>query len=187
MRGGPRRRTGQAAAAVGHSYDSSASKLIEAMATTRNGLCGLGIGVRMSAHNYSLAEAMSNIGGNGSPLPSPPSPGPISAGSPPSSVGGSDAAPRGWGWSHLAVVRANLCPPPQPQRRPRPQRHSPTAGHPRVANRAGMPPNRMTELRPPAMATDRRISRATATDTHQPTARLTTLTTAATIQSQSAP
>jgi hypothetical protein len=38
-----------AGAALGHSYDSSAFKLIEAMATTRNGLCGLGIGVRMSA------------------------------------------------------------------------------------------------------------------------------------------
>jgi hypothetical protein len=87
-----------AGAALGHSYDGSASKLIEAMATTRNGLCGLGIGVRMSAHNYSLAEAMSNIGGSGNPLPTPPSPGPISAGSPPSSVGSSDGAPPGWGW-----------------------------------------------------------------------------------------
>jgi hypothetical protein len=87
-----------AGAALGHSYDGSASKLIEAMATTRNGLCGLGIGVRMSAHNYSLAEAMSNIGGSGNPLPAPPSPGPISAGPPPSSVGSSDGAPPGWGW-----------------------------------------------------------------------------------------
>ncbi|WP_445162168.1 hypothetical protein ACTXG5_02355 [Mycobacterium sp. Dal123C01] len=50
-----------AGAALGHSYDSSASKLVDAMVTTRNGLCGLGIGVRMSAHNYSLAEAMSTL------------------------------------------------------------------------------------------------------------------------------
>jgi hypothetical protein len=39
-----------AGAALGHGYDSSASKLIEAMVTTRNRLCGLGIGVRMSVH-----------------------------------------------------------------------------------------------------------------------------------------
>jgi hypothetical protein len=87
-----------AGAALGHSYDSSASKLVDAMVTTRNGLCGLGIGVRMSAHNYSLAEAISNIGGSGNPLPTPPSPAPTSAGSPPSSVGSSDGAPPGWGW-----------------------------------------------------------------------------------------
>jgi hypothetical protein len=87
-----------AGAALGHSYDSSASKLVDAMVATRNGLCGVGIGVRMSAHNYSLAEAMSNIGGSGNPLPTPPSPGPTSAGSPPSSVGSSDGAPPGWGW-----------------------------------------------------------------------------------------
>ncbi|MFZ1177183.1 MAG: NAD(+)--arginine ADP-ribosyltransferase, partial [Mycobacterium sp.] len=87
-----------AGAALGHSYDSSASKLVEAMTTTRNGLCSLGDGVRMSAHNYSLAEAMSNISGRASPLPTPPSTGPISASSPPSSVGTGDGAPPGWGW-----------------------------------------------------------------------------------------
>jgi Tuberculosis necrotizing toxin len=88
-----------AGAALGHSYDGSAAKLIEAMATTRNGLCGLGIGVRMSAHNYSLAEAMSNVGGGGGDaLPAPPPPGPISPGPAPSSVGSSDGAPPGWGW-----------------------------------------------------------------------------------------
>jgi hypothetical protein len=43
--------------------------------------------------HYSLAEAMSNIGGNGNPLPTPPSPGPISAGPPPVSVGGNDGGP----------------------------------------------------------------------------------------------
>src|ERR1700761_819891 len=48
-------------AAFGRSYNSSASKLLEAMASTRNGLCGLGYGVRMSAHNYSVAEAISNV------------------------------------------------------------------------------------------------------------------------------
>jgi hypothetical protein len=85
-------------AALGRSYDSSASKLVEAMVATRNGLCGLGDGVRTSAHNYSLAEAMSNVAGGGSPLPVPPSTGPISAGSPPSSVGTGDGAPAGWGW-----------------------------------------------------------------------------------------
>ncbi len=54
-------------AALGHSYDRSAAKLVEAMVATRNGLCSIGDGVRMSAHNYSLAEAMSNIAGSGEP------------------------------------------------------------------------------------------------------------------------
>jgi hypothetical protein len=48
-----------AGAALGHSYDSSAARLVEAMVATGNGLCGPGDGVRMSAHNYSLAEAQS--------------------------------------------------------------------------------------------------------------------------------
>jgi ADP-ribosyltransferase exoenzyme len=87
-----------AGAALGHSYDSSAAKLVEAMVATRNGLCGLGDGVRMSAHNYSLAEAQSDISGRGGPLPTPTATGPISAGSPPSSVGTGDGAPPGWGW-----------------------------------------------------------------------------------------
>ncbi|HEY0226064.1 MAG TPA: NAD(+)--arginine ADP-ribosyltransferase, partial [Mycobacterium sp.] len=87
-----------AGAALGHSYDSSAAQLVKAMVATRNGLCGLGYGVRMSAHNYSLAEAQSNISGHGSPLPTPPMPGPISAGSPPSSVGADDGPSAGWGW-----------------------------------------------------------------------------------------
>jgi putative adhesin Stv-like protein len=85
-------------AALGHSYDSSAAKLFDAMAATRNGLCSLGDGVRMTAHNYSLAEAMSNISGHGSPLPTPSVIGPMLAGSPPSSVGTGDGAPPGWGW-----------------------------------------------------------------------------------------
>ena len=87
-----------AGAALGHSYDGSAAKLVEAMAATRNGLCSLGDGVRMSAHNYSLAEAQSDVSGRGSPLPTPTTMGPISAGSPPSSVGTGDGAPPGWGW-----------------------------------------------------------------------------------------
>jgi hypothetical protein len=85
-------------AALGDSYDGSAAKLIEAMSATRNGLCSLADGVRMSAHNYSLVEAMSNVSGHGSPLPTPSVTGPILAGSPPSSVGTGDGAPPGWGW-----------------------------------------------------------------------------------------
>ena len=85
-------------AALGHSYDRSATKLIEAMAATRNGLCSLGDGVRMSAHNYSLAEAMSNVGGGGGPLPTPSVTAPLLAGSAPSSVGAGTGAPAGWGW-----------------------------------------------------------------------------------------
>jgi hypothetical protein len=87
-----------AGAAFGHSYDNSASKLLEAMATTRNGLCRLGDGVRVSAHNYSIAEANSNISGHGHPLPGPHPTGSISAGSTPSSVGHGCGPPAGWGW-----------------------------------------------------------------------------------------
>src|SRR5947209_5752320 len=85
-------------AALGHGYDNSAAKLIEAMVATRNGLCSLGDGVRMSAHNYSAAEAMSNVGGGAAPLPAPPVTGPMSAVSAPSSVGAGTGAPAGWGW-----------------------------------------------------------------------------------------
>jgi hypothetical protein len=87
-----------AGAEVGRGYDSSAFKVIEAMVTTRNGLSRLGDGVRMSAHNYSLAEAHSDLSGRGNPLPAPPVTAPVSAGSPPSSVGTGTNAPPGWGW-----------------------------------------------------------------------------------------
>ena len=87
-----------AGAAFGRTYNSSASKLLEAMATTRNGLCRLGDGVRISAHNYSAAEALSNVSGHGQPLPAPHQTGFISAGSAPSAVGDGVAAPAGWGW-----------------------------------------------------------------------------------------
>ena len=87
-----------AGAAFGRTYDSSASKLLEAMATTRNGLCRLGDGVRVSAHNYSAAEALSNVSGHSQPLPAPHQTGSIFAGSAPSAVGGGVAAPAGWGW-----------------------------------------------------------------------------------------
>jgi hypothetical protein len=87
-----------AGAAFGRSYDNSASKLLKAMATTRNGLCCLGYGVRMSAHNYSVAEAMSDVSGHGEPLPVPHLTSPVSAGSTPSAVGSGVGAPAGWGW-----------------------------------------------------------------------------------------
>jgi hypothetical protein len=87
-----------AGAAFGRTYNASASKLLEAMATTRNGLCRLGDGVRVSAHNYSAAEVLSNVSGHGEPLPAPHQTGSISAGSAPSAVGDGVAAPAGWGW-----------------------------------------------------------------------------------------
>src|ERR1700752_3723821 len=87
-----------AGAAFGNSYNTAASKLLEAMATTRNGLCRLGDGVRMSAHNYSTAEAMSNISGHGQPLPGPQPTGSIPVQSVPSAVGSGVSAPAGWGW-----------------------------------------------------------------------------------------
>ena len=70
-----------AGAAFGHTYNNSASKLLDAMTTTRNGLCRLGDGVRVSAHNYSVAEAMSNVSGHGQPLSAPHRTGAISASS----------------------------------------------------------------------------------------------------------
>ncbi len=87
-----------AGAAFGRSYNSSASKMLEAMATTRNGLCRLGDGVRVSAHNYSAADAMSNVSGHGHPFAAPHQTGSISAGSAPSAVGDGVGAPAGWGW-----------------------------------------------------------------------------------------
>jgi hypothetical protein len=87
-----------AGGAFGRSYNSSASRLVEAMTTTRNGLCRLGDGVRMSAYNYSVAEALSNVAGDGDPLAVPASTGFVSAGAAPSAVGASVNAPAGWGW-----------------------------------------------------------------------------------------
>ncbi|SPM33027.1 hypothetical protein MRAB57_830 [Mycobacterium rhizamassiliense] len=83
---------------VGHTYDNSAAKLVQAMLATRNGLCGVGFGVRMSALNYSLAEAHSNVSGHDGALSTPAVPGPMSSVSVPSSVGSGIGAPAGWGW-----------------------------------------------------------------------------------------
>jgi hypothetical protein len=85
-------------AALGRDYDRAATKLIEAMVNTRNGVCSIGDGVRMSAHNYSLAEAMSNVSGRAAPVAAPQVTGPMSAGSAPSAVGAGSGPPAGWGW-----------------------------------------------------------------------------------------
>ncbi|BBX99003.1 TNT domain-containing protein [Mycobacterium lacus] len=82
----------------GRAYDRSAAALFEAMVVTRNGLSNLGDGVRMSAHNYSLAEAMSDVGGRAAALPVPPSTGCVAPGWAPSAVGTGGAVPAGWGW-----------------------------------------------------------------------------------------
>ncbi|CCK62046.1 Conserved protein of unknown function [Mycobacterium canettii CIPT 140070010] len=87
-----------AGAVFGRSYDGSAAALVQAMSVARNGLCNLGDGVRMSAHNYSLAEAMSDVAGRAAPLAAPPPSGCVGAGAPPSAVGGGGGAPKGWGW-----------------------------------------------------------------------------------------
>lgn len=88
-----------AGAAFGHSYDQAAAKLIEAMAGTRNGLCSIGDGVRVSAHNYALAEAVSDVSARAAALPAPQVTGPLLVGSPPpSAVGAGSGAPAGWGW-----------------------------------------------------------------------------------------
>ncbi|MCV7227130.1 NAD(+)--arginine ADP-ribosyltransferase [Mycolicibacterium komossense] len=84
--------------AMGNAYDRSADALLKGMATARNGLVNLGDGVRMSAFNYSIAEAQSDVSGRAQPLPAPTANGKISASSAPSSVGAGDSAPAGWGW-----------------------------------------------------------------------------------------
>lgn len=86
-------------AALGHSYDHAAAKVIEAMADTRNGLCSIGDGVRVSAHNYALAEAMSDVSGRAAGLPTPQQTRPLTVDSPPpTAVGAGGGAPAGWGW-----------------------------------------------------------------------------------------
>lgn len=92
-----------AGAVFGRSYDGSAAALVQAMSVARNGLCNLGDGVRMSAHNYSLAEAMSDVAGRAAPLPAPPPSGCVGVGAPPSAVGGGGGAPKGWGgWPRIS-------------------------------------------------------------------------------------
>jgi hypothetical protein len=86
-------------AALGRKYDGAAAKLIDAMASTRNGLCSIGDGVRVSAHNYALVEAMSDVTGRAAGLPTPPVTAPLTVGAkPPSAVGAGSVAPAGWGW-----------------------------------------------------------------------------------------
>jgi hypothetical protein len=84
--------------AMGNAYDRSADALLKGIATARNSLVNLGDGVRMSAFNYSVAEAQSDVSGRAQPLPAPSASGKISASSAPSSVGASESAPAGWGW-----------------------------------------------------------------------------------------
>ncbi|MCA2242699.1 NAD(+)--arginine ADP-ribosyltransferase [Mycobacterium sp. WUMAC-067] len=86
-------------ASLGRAYNGAAAKVIEAMTSTRNGLCSIGDGVRMSAHNYALAEAMSDVTGRAGGLPTPPVTAPLAAAShPPSAVGAGSGAPAGWSW-----------------------------------------------------------------------------------------
>lgn len=84
--------------AMGNAYDRSADALLKGIATARNSLVNLGDGVRMSAFNYSVAEAQSDVSGRAQQLPVPSASGKISASSAPSSVGAGDSAPAGWGW-----------------------------------------------------------------------------------------
>lgn len=86
-------------AALGRAYDGAAAKVIDAMARTRNGLCSIGDGVRVSAHNYALAEALSDVNGQAAGLPAPQVTAPMTVGAkPPSAVGAGTGAPAGWGW-----------------------------------------------------------------------------------------
>ncbi len=85
-------------ATMGRSYDTTAQSLLQAMATARNGLTNIGDGVRVSAHNYSRADASADVSGRSEPLPTPTNTGRISPGTPPSAVGAGPGAPAGWGW-----------------------------------------------------------------------------------------
>ncbi len=85
-------------AAFGRAYDGAATKLVKAMADTRNGVVSIGDGVRMSAHNYAHGDAMSDVTGRAAGLPIPPVTGPFTAGSVPSAAGAGTGAPAGWGW-----------------------------------------------------------------------------------------
>lgn len=87
-----------AGAEFGRAYDRATAKVLEAMSVARNGLCNLGDGVRMSAHNYSLAEAMSDVAGRAAPLPVPPPTSCVAASAAPSAIGDGSSAPPGWGW-----------------------------------------------------------------------------------------
>lgn len=82
----------------GRAYDETAATVLQTMAVTRNGLCNLGDGVRMTAHNYSVAEAMSDVAGRAAPLPVPQPTSCAAASSAPSAIGNDDNAPAGWGW-----------------------------------------------------------------------------------------
>nr|WP_231973894.1 glycohydrolase toxin TNT-related protein [Mycobacterium sp. E1319] len=85
-------------ASVGRAYDGAAGKVIQAMADARNGLCSIGDGVRVSAHNYAVANASSDVTGRAAGLPQPEVTGPLIAGAVPSAVGAGTGAPAGWGW-----------------------------------------------------------------------------------------
>lgn len=85
-------------ASVGRAYDGAAAKVIQAMADARNGLCSIGDGVRVSAHNYAVANASSDVTGRAAGLPQPEVTGPLIAGAVPSAVGAGTGAPAGWGW-----------------------------------------------------------------------------------------
>lgn len=86
-------------AALGRAYDGAAARVIEAMTSTRNGLCSIGDGVRVSAHNYALAESMSDVTGRAVDLPTPQVTAPLTVGATrPSAVGAGSGAPAGWGW-----------------------------------------------------------------------------------------
>ena len=90
-------------AAMGRSYDRAAQSLLAAMTAARNGLTNIGDGVRVSAYNYSRANASSDVSGRSAPLPVPTGSGRLTAGTLPSAVGSGDDAPAGWGWVHKYI------------------------------------------------------------------------------------
>ena len=72
---------------------------VEAMVATRNCFCGLGDGVRMSAHDSSVAEAQSDVSGHGEPAPNAPQATRPDSGRLATVVGRNRRQrPGGWGW-----------------------------------------------------------------------------------------
>ena len=96
LSGGARSGLDPAGLAFGHAYGQTAQGLLDAGAAAVNAGRGIGFGVRMSATNYSRADASSTIGGGASTLTPPEAPADFSAPGAPSALGGGVPPPLLW-------------------------------------------------------------------------------------------
>jgi hypothetical protein len=90
--------TGQDAAGVlfGRQYVDTGRDLLKAVTAGADACRNTGYGIRVTAVNYSRAEAASDISGRSQALPPPPCPAPISPPAPPTPAGGGVAEPLLW-------------------------------------------------------------------------------------------